>query len=360
MEVMQDKVSSSTSYARGVSPRHAHATHGGVTAAGSRSLQRSRPRAAEPLSNPCVDFAAIRTKPRAKLHGTGNESEAKPGQNDTSAAPNLFMTRCSVGRRMTRPFALSLLLFTASANDIQADGVHGACEAALHEQRSIYESKLASLRQQLESANCEDCEARTHLVSLRATSSRVVNQDADAATGPPSKQSVPDGADGLGLGLRLLGLSSSPQVADTTHSLVRNRSSSLDRASNLRPQNAHGAVGRSLLQAQLEDRACSKAEAHAVLSAALDPIPIVMGIMGTNPSCAVCIIGCVEKKPFDAVVCVHSCLDQRENVCNKSTGLERLTPLISNASLGDRDSLVRLMLVAESDCTPRSSSPRPF
>jgi hypothetical protein len=254
---------------------------------------------------------------------------------------------------MTSPFALSLLFLTASANDSQADGVHGACEAALHEQRSIYESKLASLRQQLESASRENCENRTQLASLRAASSHVVDQDADVATGPPSNQSVPDGADSLGLGLRLLGRSSS--VADTSHSVVRNRSSSLEQASNIQPQNARGAVGRSLLQAELEDRACSKAEAHAVLSAAVDPMPIVMGLMGTNPSCALCIIGCVGKKTFDAVVCVHSCQHQRENVCDKSTGLERLTPLISNASLGDRDSLVRLILLAESDCTPRSS-----
>ena len=76
------------------------------------------------------------------------------------------MSQDGAVHRMTLPVALSLLLLTASANDIQADGVHGPCEAALHEQRSIYESKLASLRQQLESANCEDCEAHTQLESL--------------------------------------------------------------------------------------------------------------------------------------------------------------------------------------------------
>jgi hypothetical protein len=51
----------------------------------------------------------------------------------------------------------------ASANGSQAHGVLGACTAALHEQLFIYESKLASLRQQLESAHRENGEAHAQL-----------------------------------------------------------------------------------------------------------------------------------------------------------------------------------------------------
>ena len=278
------------------------------------------------------------------------------------AAP--FMSQDGAVQRMTLPVALSLLLLTASANDSQVDGVLGACTADLHEQRFIYESKLASLRQQLESAHQETREARTQLESLRATCCaqcpRVVDQDAGVVTGPPSNQSVHDGADGLGRGLRLPGSTSSWPVAENTQPVAENAvSSSLDRVSSPRPQNTRGAVGRSLLQS--EGRACSKAEAQAVLSAAADPIPVVMQMMGTNPSCATCIITrCVEAKGADSVMCLQSCQHQQENRCDESTGLQRLAPLLSNVSLDDRDSLVRLLLMAESDCTRPGSPHRPL
>ena len=274
------------------------------------------------------------------------------------------MSQDGAVQRMTLPVALSLLLLTASANDSQVDGVLGACTADLHEQRFIYESKLASLRQQLESAHQETREARTQLESLRATCCaqcpRVVDQDAGVVTGPPSNQSVHDGADGLGRGLRLPGSTSSWPVAENTQPVAENAvSSSLDRVSSPRPQNKRGVVGRSLLQS--EGRACSKAEAQAVLSAAADPIPVVMQMMGTNPSCATCIISrCVEAKGADSVMCLQSCQHQQENRCDESTGLQRLAPLLSNVSLDDRDSLVRLLLLAESDCTRPRSPHRPL
>jgi hypothetical protein len=273
------------------------------------------------------------------------------------------MSQDGAVQRMTLPVALSLLLLTASANDSQVDGVLGACTADLHEQRFIYESKLASLRQQLESAHQETREARTQLESLRATCCaqcpRVVDQDAGVVTGPPSNQSVHDGADGLGRGLRLPGSTSSWPVAENTQPVAEKAvSSSLDRVSSPRLQNKRGAVGRSLLQS--EGRACSKAEAQAVLSAA-DPIPVVMQMMGTNPSCAMCIITrCAEAKGADSVVCLQSCQHQQENRCDESTGLQRLAPLLSNVSLDDRDSLVRLLLLAESDCTRPRSPHRPL
>ena len=241
---------------------------------------------------------------------------------------------------MTRPFALSLLLLTASAADGQADGVLGACEAALHDQRVVYESQLASLRQQLQLAGLENREARAQLVSLRARCSGVMEQDAQVVTGPPSNQSVPEGADRLGHGLRLLESSSSGLAAEKTHSKARNfssiYSSSRERLSTPRPQISRGVVGRSLLQA--EDRACSKAEAQAVLQAA-DPIPVVMEMFGTNPSCATCFISCgVQCKKADAFACVQSCQHQAENRCDASTGLLRLAPLVDSAALDDRDS----------------------
>jgi hypothetical protein len=265
---------------------------------------------------------------------------------------------------MTRPFALSLLflMLTASAAGGQADGARGACEAALHDQRVIYESQLASLRRQLQSAGRENREARAQLVSLRARCSRVMDQDAQVVTGPPSSQSVPDGADGLGHGLRLLESSSSSLAAENTHSVARNLTSiysaSRDLVSSPRPQIARGVVGRALLQA--EDRACSKVEAQAVLQAA-DPIPVVMEMLfGTNPSCATCFISCgVQSKKADAFACVQSCQHQAENRCDASTGLSRLAPLVGSAALDNRDSLVRLMLSAESDCNLLPLPPTP-
>jgi hypothetical protein len=266
------------------------------------------------------------------------------------------MSQDGAVHRMTLPVALSLLLLTVSANDSPADGALGTCTAHLHAQRLLYESKLASLRQQLESAHQQNREAHTQLESLRATCCaqcpRVVDQDAGVVTGPPSNQSAHYGADGLSRGLRLLVSISSwaeISVAENTQPVAENAvSSSLDRVSSPRPQNKGGAVGRSLLQS--EGRACSKAEAQAVLSAA-DPIPVVMQMMGTNPSCATCIISCAEAKGADSVVCLQSCQHQQENRCDESTGLQRLAPLLSNVSLDDRDSLVRLLLLAESDCT---------
>ena len=149
---------------------------------------------------------------------------------------------------MTRPFALSLLflMLTASAAGGQADGARGVCEAALHDQRVIYESQLASLRRQLQSAGRENREARAQLVSLRARCSRVMDQDAQVVTGRPSNQSVPEGADGLGHGIRLLESSLSGLAAENTHSEARNLSSiyisSRDHVSSPPPQIARGVV----------------------------------------------------------------------------------------------------------------------
>ena len=149
---------------------------------------------------------------------------------------------------MTNSFALSLLflMLTASAAGGQADGARGVCEAALHDQRVIYESQLASLRRQLQSAGRENREARAQLVSLRARCSRVMDQDAQVVTGRPSNQSVPEGADGLGHGIRLLESSLSGLAAENTHSEARNLSSiyisSRDHVSSPPPQIARGVV----------------------------------------------------------------------------------------------------------------------
>ena len=263
---------------------------------------------------------------------------------------------------MTRPFALSLLflMLTASAAGGRADGALGACEAALHDQRVIYESQLASLRRQLQSAGRENREARAQLVSLRARCSRVMDQDAQVVTGRPSNQSVPEGADGLGHGIRLLESFLSGLAAENTHSEARNLSSiyisSRDRVSSPPPQIARGVVSRSLLQA--EDRACSKLEAQAVLQAA-DPIPVVTEMFNTNPSCATCIISCAMKKGSGVIFCLHGCQHQAENRCDASTGLLRLAPLVGSAALDNRDSLVRLLLSAESDCKLLPLPPTP-
>ncbi len=94
---------------------------------------------------------------------------------------------------------------------------------------------------------------------------------------------------------------------------------------------------------------------------AADPVQAWLGIFGTNPSCATCIISCVERKGVaSALACIQSCQHQAENRCDASTGLLRLAPLVGSAALDNRDSLVRLVLSAESDCKPPPPLPDPF
>jgi hypothetical protein len=98
-----------------------------------------------------------------------------------------------------------------------------------------------------------------------------------------------------------------------------------------------------------EEGPCSKSDAQAVLTAT-DQTAAVMGMLATNAPCALCIIPCAGEPMPDAIRCVNKCQHQRENRCDDSTGVARVSPMIDAASLSDRDSVIRLLQAAEADC----------
>jgi hypothetical protein len=109
-------------------------------------------------------------------------------------------------------------------------------------------------------------------------------------------------------------------------------------------------AARSLLQADASAaQPCSKDDVRGMLAAA-DPQPFVLGLMATNPSCGLCIVACAGKPMPDLVTCVLACEDQRGYRCDNSTGLARIEPLINTTTLGDRESIANLLLLAEADC----------
>ena len=224
------------------------------------------------------------------------------------------------------------------------------CDAALRDQRiewevetAKYESALAALRDQLELERREKLDVQLRHANLRAVCRHVTGLD---STPRPEMMARPLSSDSRAANFHqarsetALG-SSFPHPAVELGSIL--------------PVIAPKGPGRIkagerwLLQG-VEDRACSKAEANAVLLSP-DPVSTVVRMFDTNPSCAMCIVPCADKKSnADAIVCMQSCQHQNENRCDPSTGLQRIAPLISNATLGDRDSLLHMILLAESDC----------
>lgn len=212
-----------------------------------------------------------------------------------------------------------------------------ACEAALAQERmerkverARLESELAALRRRVESELQKPSEAFGTLENSRAAHA--------PALGAPSARTV----------------TLNHAVSSFTDVFRSNPSSPArpqDEVLDARLSTGRAASGRSMLQVGSGGRACSKAETRTVLAAA-DPTPSVMEMLSTNPACALCIIPCADKPGVDVVICVQGCQHQEENRCDNSTGIRRIAPLVSTASLDDRDSLVRMLVAVESDCTP--------
>jgi hypothetical protein len=112
---------------------------------------------------------------------------------------------------------------------------------------------------------------------------------------------------------------------------------------------------RAAEQPELYDVAalpCALTEAEdVILLASSDPAQLgtVVGrLMETNFQCALCIVPCATEPLPDAVYCVFACMHQRENRCDRATGLGRISDsLIESASVRDRDSIVRLLKIVE-------------
>ena len=260
----------------------------------------------------------------------------------------------------------AIVLFVLSSTAVSVSNPGCACgelcDAALREQRiarevetARYESALASLREQLELERREKRDVQLGLANLRAVCPQVTGFDST----PPAEITSAE--------MTARQLSSDPMAANFHQARF---GTALDQSFPhpavelgsevpviIAPRGPGGikAGERWLLQDGVEHRACSKAEANAVLLSP-DPVSTVVRMFDTNPSCAMCIVPCADKKSnADAIVCIQSCQHQNENRCDPSTGLQRLAPLISNATLGDRDSLLHMILLAESDC--KSSPP---
>jgi hypothetical protein len=116
---------------------------------------------------------------------------------------------------------------------------------------------------------------------------------------------------------------------------------------------ARPGVERALLEVdepQSESEAyCSKQDVQSVLSSS-DQTGTVLGMMATNPNCALCIIPCGSRGMPDALPCILACSHQRENKCDDSTGLARIMPLVDQASLQNRSLIVRMLELVEADC----------
>ena len=117
---------------------------------------------------------------------------------------------------------------------------------------------------------------------------------------------------------------------------------------HLTPTTAH--PSRSMLQVDqgVSERVCSKVEIDSVLRACSElQTQVVLEIFETNMACALCIFPCADKPTVDAVSCSLACLHQNENSCENTT---RIAHLIESATLGDRDTLVRMLELSEAVC----------
>jgi hypothetical protein len=78
-----------------------------------------------------------------------------------------------------------------------------------------------------------------------------------------------------------------------------------------------------------------------------------MAMLQTNPGCAMCVIPCRSKAGEQLGLyggqCIYSCAHQNENACSELTGLSSMRPFIEKAALHDRDSLIRLLELADAE-----------
>jgi hypothetical protein len=109
--------------------------------------------------------------------------------------------------------------------------------------------------------------------------------------------------------------------------------------------NEAGSIGESKMP-------CSKTELLTLIEAA-DPVPVAMAMLQTNPGCAMCVIPCRSKAGEQLGLyggqCIYSCAHQNENACSELTGLSSMRPFIEKATLHDRDSLTRLLELADAE-----------
>jgi hypothetical protein len=103
------------------------------------------------------------------------------------------------------------------------------------------------------------------------------------------------------------------------------------------------------------EKRCSKAELQA-LTDAPDPVAAVMAMLQTNPACALCVVPCRSQSQAGGVQrglygarCIWGCASQDENACREPTGLGAMRPLIDRAALHDRETILRLLELADAE-----------
>jgi hypothetical protein len=113
--------------------------------------------------------------------------------------------------------------------------------------------------------------------------------------------------------------------------------------------------GRSLLQWQVKN-ACSKKIAMFLLNAGArgtDPkfLDEFKALLGSDLYCGLCIAPCADVvSRYEQILCVTGCMHQGENMCDAKTDLVTIAPFLVSPSLNDRDGLIDMMNLVESDC----------
>jgi hypothetical protein len=99
-------------------------------------------------------------------------------------------------------------------------------------------------------------------------------------------------------------------------------------------------------------RPCSKSDIYAVVNAGKEEgANVITGMMSTNLECALCLIQALTRPMPDGIMLAWACHHQEENRCNEATGLSRILPLLENATLSHRDTIVVLMTAVEAGGT---------
>ena len=99
-------------------------------------------------------------------------------------------------------------------------------------------------------------------------------------------------------------------------------------------------------------RQCSKSDIYAVWNAGKEEgANVITGMMSTNLECALCLIQALTQPLPDGIMLAWACHHQEENRCNEATGLSRILPLLENATLSHRDTIVVLMTAVEAGGT---------
>ena len=109
-----------------------------------------------------------------------------------------------------------------------------------------------------------------------------------------------------------------------------------------------GRPSRSLHEAAIELN-CSKKEIQEVNGAGADKrTAVVENMTATNAACATCVRS--NCGPAFKLQCMFACQHQRENQCSNSTGVAKISSLISRASLSDVESVLRMIKLVHADC----------